>query len=66
VADTSSGLLVCAATYSGAAIVAIPLPSADIVLAVHSFANRPPSDRGAAATASVTLRHATCAFVRAG
>jgi hypothetical protein len=42
VADMSSGLLVCAATYSGAAIVAIPLPSADVVLAVQSFANRPP------------------------
>ena len=32
-----------AATNSGAAIVARPLPSADAVLAVHSFANRQPS-----------------------
>jgi hypothetical protein len=43
VADTISGLLVCAATNSGAAIVARPLPRADVVLAAHSFANRPPS-----------------------
>ena len=42
VADTISGLRVCAATYSGAAMVARPLPSADVVLAAHSFVNRPP------------------------
>lgn len=40
VSATTSGLLVCAATYSGAAIVARPLPRADSVLAVQSFANR--------------------------
>jgi hypothetical protein len=34
---------VCAATNNGAAIVARPLPRADVVLAVHSFANREPS-----------------------
>jgi hypothetical protein len=43
VAATTSGLLVCAATNSGAAMVARPLPRADVVLAVHSFANRQPS-----------------------
>jgi hypothetical protein len=43
VADTISGLRVCAATKSGAAIVARPLPRADVVLAAHSFANREPS-----------------------
>jgi hypothetical protein len=43
VADTMSGLLVCAATYSGAAIVARPLPRAEVVLASQSLANRPPS-----------------------
>src|SRR5580693_6470780 len=43
VAETISGLLVCAATNSGAAIVARPLPRADVVLAIHSLANREPS-----------------------
>ena len=43
VADTISGLLVCAATYSGAAMRVRPLPSADIVLAAHSPANLRPS-----------------------
>jgi len=42
VAETISGFLVCAATKSGAAIVARPLPRADVVLAVHSLANREP------------------------
>jgi hypothetical protein len=52
VADTISGLDVCAATYSGAAIVASPLPRADVVLAVHSFANRQPS--GSATSSDAT------------
>jgi hypothetical protein len=47
VADTINGLLVCAATNSGAAMVARPLPSADVVLAAHSFANREPSGSAA-------------------
>ncbi len=42
VADTTSGLEVCAATYSGAATRTRPLPRADAVLAAQSFANRPP------------------------
>ena len=42
-ADTTSGSSVIDATYSGAATVAVPLPSADSVLAVHSRAKRPPS-----------------------
>ncbi len=52
VADTISGFLVCAATNSGAAIVARPLPSADAVLAVHSFANCQP--RGSATFSDAT------------
>jgi hypothetical protein len=35
------------ATNSGAAMVAWPLPSADIVLAAHNFANREPSGSAA-------------------
>jgi hypothetical protein len=52
VADTISGLLVCAATKSGAAIVARPLPRADVVLAVQSFVNRDPS--GSATSSDAT------------
>ena len=50
VADTISGFLVCAATKSGAAIVASPLPRAEAVLADHSFANREPSGSATQAT----------------
>jgi hypothetical protein len=52
VAETISGSLVCAATKSGAAIVARPLPRAEVVLAVHSFANREPS--GSATSSDAT------------
>src|SRR5579872_3092558 len=52
VAETISGFLVCAATKSGAAIVARPLPRAEVVLAVHSFANRAP--RGSATSSDAT------------
>src|SRR5271169_1366278 len=52
VAETISGLLVCTATKSGAAIVARPLPRAEVVLAVHSFANREPS--GSATSSDAT------------
>ncbi len=55
VAETISGFRVCAATNSGAAIVASPLPSADVVLADHSFANRCP--RGSAATQPTLPSH---------
>ena len=55
VADTISGLLVCAATNSGAAIVARPLPSAEVVLAAHSFANRDPS--ASATSSDATFAH---------
>ena len=57
VAETISGFLVWAATKSGAAIVARPLPSAEAVLAAHSFANRDPS-------ASATSSDATWARTR--
>src|SRR5579859_3080199 len=52
VAETISGFLVCAATKSGAAMVARPLPRAEVVLAVHSFANRAP--RGSATSSDAT------------
>ena len=52
VAETISGFLVCAATKRGAAIVARPLPRAEVVLAVHSFANREPS--GSATSSDAT------------
>ena len=52
VAETITGSLVCAATKSGAAIVARPLPRAEVVLAVHSFANREPS--GSATSSDAT------------
>ena len=42
-AEMISGLLVRDATNKGVAIVASPLPRAEIVLAAHSLANRVPS-----------------------
>jgi hypothetical protein len=42
-AETTTGSLVRDATNRGVAIVASPLPRAEVVLAAHSFANRPPS-----------------------
>jgi len=52
VADTSTGLLVRDATSSGAAIRVRPLPSADVVPAAHSFANRQPSRSAASGLAA--------------
>jgi len=63
VAETISGFLVCAATKSGAAIVARPLPRADVVLAVHSLANREPSGSATSSDATRALA-AACPAVR--
>src|SRR5690242_16670830 len=69
-AATISGSLVLDATSNGVAMVARPAPSADVLLAAHSFANRrsnrSPGSCPIGAKLSDRSGHLTCPFAQPG